>query len=87
MKSMYVFEYNEQMKKYRKENNVQNKIENVGVKNDKQLKNKFPKFSVKISSKYSGIHEIIVSTRRLSDKTFQVVGGYGQLSYGKIVKI
>lgn len=83
MKTLYKFNYSESMEKYRKENNINNKIEVVKLASSTQLKNKFPKFTIIVNSEY-GTCENIVKTRKLFDNTFQVIDGYGQLSFGII---
>lgn len=83
MENKYTFKYSDSMEKYRKDNDVQNKIVHVKLKDSNQLKNKFPKFVINIESDY-GSHESIVQTRKLPDNTFQVEEGWGQLSFGTI---
>lgn len=82
----YKFEYSKWMKEYRKENDVNNSIAYVKPLNKNQLKNKYPKFIIKITCEY-GDHEWTLSTKRLSDGTFQVKDGYGQMAYGIISTI
>lgn len=70
------FEYSENIKHYRKENNVENTMKNI-----KYRDGKMPYFSYILVSEY-GIFEQRVRTKKINDNTFQVMPGYGQLSFG-----
>jgi hypothetical protein len=83
---MYKFEYTDFMKQYRKENNVQNTIASVQLKDKNQTKNKRPQFVISLQSNV-GTFENTVKTTNLSDNRYEVEDGWGQLTHGRITKV
>lgn len=79
----FKFEYSEHMKQYRKDNNISNTIVAINPLTFKQLKHKYPKFTVDIMSDY-GIISHIINVKKVSDDTYTVLDGYGQLTGGTI---
>lgn len=79
----FKFEYSEHMKEYRKENKIDNTIIAINPLSPRQLKRKYPKFTLDNMTSY-GIISQVVNTKQTSEGVFQVLDGYGQLTDGLI---